>query len=89
MVLRLIGLLMGAAALVMGLSFGWGLPLGTVLSQINPRAMLTLQEGVSVMLWSGAWDSLFYPVLTLPAWVAPLAVALVLFLISATRPERG
>jgi hypothetical protein len=61
----------------------------SALSQINPRAVVALHEGASRMLWSGAWYSLFSPLLAAPAWSAPPAVALLLLLISGMQPGRG
>ena len=89
MILRLIGLLFGAAALVLGLSFGWGWQLGAVLGRVNPGAMARLQDGVQRSLSQMAWDSLVSPVLAMPAWSALAGIALVLFVIAAMRPGRG
>lgn len=89
MILRVIGLLFGAAALIMGMSFGWGWPLGAVLGRVNPGAMARLQDGVQRSLSQIAWDSLVLPVLAMPAWSAPAAISLLLFVIAAMRPGRG
>jgi hypothetical protein len=51
--------------------------------------MVALHDGVSRMLWSGAWDALFSPVLAAPAWVALLAIVLLCFLVGGMRPGRG
>ncbi|MEO3471636.1 hypothetical protein AAFN86_07205 [Roseomonas sp. CAU 1739] len=89
MILRLIGLLFGAAALVIGLSFGWGWPFGVALTRVNPTALTTMQSGVQGVLWQGAWDSLFMPLFGMPAWTVPAAICLIMFLVSAMRPGRG
>ena len=89
MILRLIGLLLGAAALVLGLSFGWGWQLGAALGRVNPGAMGRLQDGVQRSISQMLWDSLVSPVLAMPAWSALAAIALLLFVIAAMRPGRG
>ncbi|HWT09177.1 MAG TPA: hypothetical protein VN329_08420 [Roseomonas sp.] len=89
MILRLIGLLLGAAALVLGLSFGWGWQLGAALGRVNPGAMGRLQDGVQRSISQMLWDSLVSPVLSMPAWSALAAIALLLFVIAAMRPGRG
>ena len=89
MVLRLIGLLFGAAALVLGLSFGWGWQLGAALGRVNPGAMGRLQDGVQRSLSQVAWDSLVSPLLSMPAWSALASIAALLFVIAAMRPGRG
>ena len=89
MVLQLLGLLFAAGALVLGLSYGWGLPFGVMLTRVNPSALTTMQSGVEGVLWQGAWDSLFIPLFSLPAWTVPAAICVVLFGMNAMRPGRG
>ena len=89
MILRLIGLRFGAAALVMGLSFGWSWPLGAVLGRVNAGGLAAFQDMVQRSVGQWAWDALFGPVLAMPAWGAPAAICLLLFLTSAMRPGRG
>lgn len=89
MILRLFGLLFGAAALVIGLFGGWGWPFGDMVSRVNHRGLAGLQDSASAILWSGAWDSLIDPVLRMPAWSIPTIIALVLFLIAAMQPAKA
>jgi hypothetical protein len=35
------------------------------------------------------WDALFIPLLSLPAWVMPVAIGTIFVLISALRPGKG
>lgn len=89
MVLRLIGLLFAALALVLGVSYGWASPLGALLQRINPRGLASFRDGVQQNLPHFVWDALVSPILTMPAWSAAAAICVVLFLISAMRPGRG
>ena len=89
MILRLFGLLFAAGALVLGLFGGWGWRFGEMISQVNPRALRTVHDGVSTTLPSGIWDSLFGPVLNLPAWVIPLGIAVILFAVAAFQPGKA
>ncbi|MBR0652282.1 hypothetical protein GXW78_21680 [Roseomonas terrae] len=88
MLLRLIGLLLGSLALVIGLSAGWNWTFGAMLGGINPRGMATLEDTVRNN-WAGIWDSLALPMLGLPAWAVPALLAVVFFLAAAMRPGRG
>lgn len=89
MILRLLAVLFGAAALVLGLAFGWSWPLGNLLMRINPNAILSLQDSVQRTISNAAWDSLVLPVLLVPAWVTPATICLILFLVAAFRPGQG
>lgn len=89
MILRLFGLLFAAGALVLGAFGGWGWAFGDVVSRVNPRALAALQDSVGRTLWYGTWDSLFVPVLIMPAWCVPAGIAALLFLISAMQPARA
>lgn len=89
MVLKVIALVLFSAALLLALSFGYGWPLAAMIHGINPTALGTMQTGVSRLASAQVWDSLFAPLLLLPAWILPLALGLILFLISALRPGKG
>lgn len=86
MVLRLIALLFGVAALMVGLVFGWSLALGELVTRTNAGVLRALDEFVRRVFWAGAWESVFSPLFAMPAWSAPAAVGFVLFAIAAVQP---
>jgi hypothetical protein len=88
MVLKVIALLFFSAALLLALIFGHDWPLGAMLFSVNAAALNMLQAGVQRHVSAGLWDSLFVPLLSVPAWTAPAAIGAVLVLIAALRPGR-
>lgn len=89
MVLKVIALLFFSAALLLALIFGYAWPFGAMLFSINAAALNTLQAGVQRHLSPALWDSLFVPLLSVPAWTAPAAIGVILVVIAALRPGRG
>jgi len=89
MVLKTIALVLYSAALIVALAFGYAWSFGAMLFTINPGALNGLQAGVQRYLSPALWDSLFVPVLLLPAWVIPVVIGTVFVLISALRPGKG
>ncbi len=89
MVLKTIALVLYSAALIMALAFGYDWSFGAMLFNINPAALNGLQAGVQRNLSPALWDALFIPLLSLPAWVIPVAMGTIFVLISALRPGKG
>lgn len=89
MVLKVIALVLFSAALLIVLVFGYGWPVAAMIHGINPTALTSMQTGVSRLASAQVWDSLFAPLLFLPAWMLPMAFGLILFLIAALRPGKG
>jgi hypothetical protein len=89
MVLKTIALVLYSAALLIALAFGYGWSFGAMLFNINPGALNSFQAGVQRNLSPALWDSIFVPLLQLPAWVIPVAIGTLFVLISALRPGKG
>lgn len=89
MVLKVVALLFLSAALLLALIFGYDWPFGAMVFSINASALNTLQAGIQRHVSAGLWDSLFVPLLSVPAWTAPAAIGVILVLIAALRPGRG
>lgn len=89
MVLKVVALLFLSAALLVALIFGYEWPFGAMVFSINASALNTLQAGIQRHISPALWDSLFVPLLSVPAWTAPAAIGAILVLIAALRPGRG
>lgn len=89
MVLKVVALLFLSAALLVALIFGYEWSFGAMVFSINASALNTLQAGIQRHISPALWDSLFVPLLSVPAWTAPAAIGAILVLIAALRPGRG
>ena len=61
------------------------LPLGALWFNLSPGSLNALQAGVERYISVGLWDSVLTPMLQAPAFVYPLAIGLLILLISLRR----
>jgi len=64
------------------------LPLGELWFNLSPGSLNALQAGVERYVSVALWDSVITPMLQAPAFVYPLAVGLVILIISLRRSSR-
>ena len=85
MLLRLLAILFFSAALVIGLTLGWGRDLGSMLGIVNSGWAPAIESGFGPAMR----DALMRPLLSIPAWAASAAIGMMFLLASAMRPGRG
>ena len=78
MPLRLIGVLLLAAALALGFLTGWTTPLGEALFRYDPGLLNTAQAGIQRHVAPALWDEVALPLLERPSWVLPAALGALL-----------
>lgn len=87
--LRLIAVLLLAAAVALGLLLGWDGPLGEVLFRQDPALLNTAQAVIQRYVSPALWDEAALPLLERPSWVLPAALgALLLMLRGLFAPSR-
>ena len=64
------------------------LPLGELWFNLSPGSLNGLQAGVERYLSVAIWDAAIAPVLHAPAFVFPMAIGLILLLLSLRRSAR-
>ena len=83
--MRVLGLLLLAAAAALAAWFGPGTPLGAVIFGLWPAFLNTFQAGVQRRLAPELWDLVILPLLEWPSWVVPAALGLAVLLIGLRR----
>ncbi len=86
MLLRLIGGLLIAAGLALGVLAGWTAPLGEALFRYDPALLNTVQAGIQRYLSPALWDEVALPLLERPSWVVPVALGILLLALGAALP---
>ena len=64
------------------------LPLGELWFNLSPGSLNALQAGIERNLSVTLWDSVITPILQAPAFVYPMALGLILLLLSLRRGSR-
>ena len=86
MLLRLIAVLLLAAALALGSLAGWSAPLGEALFRYDPALLNTAQAGIQRHVSPVLWDQMALPLLERPSWLVPVALGVVLLALGAALP---
>ena len=86
MLLRLIGGLLLAAGLALGVLAGCTAPLGEALFRYDPALLNTVQAGIQRYLSPALWDEVALPLLERPSWVVPAALGVLLLVLGAALP---
>jgi len=86
LLLRLIAVLLLAAALALGSLAGWSAPLGEALFRYDPALLNTAQAGIQRHVSPVLWDQMALPLLERPSWLVPVALGVVLLALGAALP---
>lgn len=87
--MRLIGATCLLLAILAIAFFGVGGTLGAVIYAAHPSLLNTLQAGIQRNLAPGLWNNIILPILLTPAWLPPLLIGAVFFLVGVGSARRG
>ena len=79
----MIAVLLIAIGAALGVSLGWGTPLGEALFRYDPAVLNTAQAGIQRYVSPAVWDDAVLPLLERPSWVLPVALGVALLLVRA------
>jgi hypothetical protein len=88
MIFRVLALVFFGASIVTGFALGWGTDLGAALQRGVPGVMRGLENGVKGYLLPDAWDALFVPLFSIPAWSGWILLGVIFFIVSALQPAK-
>ena len=77
----MIAVLLVAVGAALGVSLGWGTPLGETLFRYDPAVLNTAQAGIQRYVSPALWDEAFLPLLERPAWALPAALGAFLLML--------
>jgi hypothetical protein len=86
--MRLVGASCLLLAILAVVYYGPGGTLGSVLFSLSPSLLPNLQSGIQRNLSPGLWSNIIYPLTLTPAWVPPLLVGVVFFLVGVGSQQR-
>jgi hypothetical protein len=86
--MRLIGAFCLLLAILAIAYFGPGGTVGAVLYAISPSLLANMQIGIQRNLSPGLWSNIIHPLTLTPAWLPPLLVGVVFFLVGVGSQHR-